>query len=53
MEIEFHSFPTMNDGRKRVEELYCILINKYRNGDSLDEETLDWLDSANTWLMSV
>lgn len=52
MEIEVYSFPTMKDGRTAVEYKYCELLNQYRNGEKLDPEALDWMDSANTWLMT-
>lgn len=53
MEIETYTFPTMQDGRIAVEEAYCHLINAYRNGDPLVPEMLDWMDTANTWLMTT
>lgn len=53
MEIEIYNFPTMRDGRIAVEEAYCHLVNAYRNGDPLKPEMLDWMDSANTWLMTT
>jgi len=53
MDVETYTFPTMNDGRIVVEEAYCNLINAYRNGDTLKPEMLDWMDSANTWLITT
>lgn len=53
MDIQIFSFPTLNDGRLVVEEVYCDLVNKYRNGEVLDVEELDWMDSANTWLIDT
>jgi hypothetical protein len=50
MDIQVFSFPTLRDGQHAVEEHYCLLVNKYRNGETLDTEELDWMDSANTWL---
>jgi len=52
MEIQLFSFPTLRDGRIAVEEHYCLLVNKYRNGETLNTEELDWMDTANTWLMT-
>jgi hypothetical protein len=51
MDIEVHSFPTMRNP-EQVERTYCELVNKYRNGEHLDPEVLDWMDSANNWLMA-
>lgn len=51
MEIKLHKFPTITDGIHKVEEFYCELINKYRSGEELDLETLDWLDQANVLLI--
>ena len=53
MNVEVYKFPTLTDGRIAVEEKYCELINKYRNGESLDPEVIDWMDSANNWLMTT
>lgn len=53
IDVEVHTFPTLKDGRIAVEEKYCELVNKYRNGESMNPETIDWMDSANTWLMST
>jgi len=53
MDIQVFSFPTINDGVTAVEEVYCSLVNKYRNGDTLKLEELDWMDSANTWLITT
>ena len=53
MEIETFNFPTMNDGRVVVEEAYCDLVNAYRNGEALKPEMIDWMDSANTWLITT
>ena len=52
MDIQLFSFPTLRDGQHAVEEHYCLLVNKYRNGETLNTEELDWMDSANTWLMT-
>lgn len=50
MNVELFTFPTMQDGQTAVEYKYCELLNKYRNGEDLDPEALDWMDTANTWL---
>jgi hypothetical protein len=49
MDIQVFSLPTFTDD-KLVEEVYCEFLNKYRNGETLNLEELDWMDSANTWL---
>ena len=53
IDVEMHKFPTLKDGRIAVEEKYCELVNKYRSGDRLDPEAIDWMDSANTWLITT
>lgn len=50
MNVEIYNFPTLADGRIVVEEAYCHLVNAYRNGEKLEPEALDWMDTANTWL---
>lgn len=52
MDVQVHKFPTMEDGLEAVETLYCYVLNLYRSGERLDEETLDWFDAANTWLIT-
>jgi hypothetical protein len=53
MDIQVFSFPILSDGVTAVEEAYCGLLNKYRQGEVLDTEELDWMDSANTWLITT
>ena len=53
MDIVIHDFPKFSDNRYKIERKYCELVNLYRNGTQLDVETLDWMDSANTWLMDT
>ena len=51
MDIQVFSFPTLKDDTHAVEQLYCELLNKYRNGEVLDTEELDWMDSAHVQLI--
>jgi len=51
MDIEMYKFPTMSDGISAVELKFCELVNKYRNGETLVPEAIDWMDTANNWLM--
>lgn len=48
----FFKFPTLKDGSRVVEEALCELMTRYRNGETLAPEAIDWMDSANTWLSS-
>lgn len=50
MEVELFAFPTMDDP-KAVEVTFCELLNAQRRGESLPIEALDWMDTANTWLL--
>jgi hypothetical protein len=50
MEVELFAFPTMADP-KAVEVTFCELLNAQRRGESLPLEALDWMDTANTWLL--
>lgn len=52
MQVEMFSLPTLNDGIVAVEQKFCEVYNAYRNGEKLDPEVLDWMDTANTWLMT-
>jgi len=51
MQVEMFSLPTLSDGVTAVEQKFCEVYSAYRNGESLDPEVLDWMDTANTWLM--
>lgn len=53
MNIILHDLPNINAGVQKIETVYCEIYTKYRNGDKLDIEVLDWLDTANTWLMEM
>lgn len=50
MDIKMHNFPTLRDGRIAIEEKFCELNSRYRNGESLEPEAIDWMDTANNWL---
>jgi hypothetical protein len=49
--MDIFCFPTEKDGRHAIEVKYCELLNEYRNGAKLAPEIIDWMDSANNWLM--
>lgn len=51
MQVEMFSLPTLNDGVMAVEQKFCEVYTAYRSGETLDPVVLDWMDSANTWLM--
>ena len=49
----FYKFPELVDGNFRIiEEQYCELKKRYRDGLELQPEELDWMDTANSWLQS-
>jgi hypothetical protein len=50
MDVNVYSFPTM-ENPKAVEVAYCKLLNAQRRGEYLPEEVVDWMESANTWLI--
>lgn len=51
MQVELFTFPTM-ENPKDVEVTYCKLLNAQRRGESIPVEALDWMDTANTWLIA-
>jgi len=52
MDVQIYKFPTM-ENPKAVEVEYCELLNAQRRGETLPEEVVNWMDSANTWLMEL
>lgn len=52
MDIEVYKFPTM-DNPENVEKAYCELLSAKRRGEEIPVEALDWMDTANNWLMEV
>ena len=53
MEIQIYDLPTQGDGISAIEKKYCQLLNKHRNGESLDDVERDWMDQANNILMET
>lgn len=53
MEIRVFDLPTINDDFYTIERRYNELESKYRNGEQLDEVEINWMETANTWLMTV
>jgi hypothetical protein len=51
-EVRVFDLPTLNDRFEVIEDKFCELTSKYRNGERLDRVELDWMDSANSWLIS-
>ena len=48
MELTIFTFPDpVKDGTGKVEETYCNLLSRKRNGEPLNPEELDWMDWAN------
>jgi hypothetical protein len=52
MKIKGYEFPTFEDSYDAIEKKYCELVNRYRE-DELDIEEQDWMDTANTWLITA
>jgi len=45
------SFPDpLKDGTKKVEETYCELLSRQRQGEALQPEEIDYMDYANNVL---
>ncbi len=53
MDIRMYDLPTLRDGKDIIEKRFNELVIKYRNGEYLDEIEIDWLDTANTWLLTT
>jgi len=52
MEFQIFELPTQNDAPGKIESRWCELNTKFRNGETLDEIEIDWMDTANNWLMT-
>lgn len=52
MDVSVYDFPTVRDGPKLIEQAYCDLLIKYRNGETLPPEAIDWMDFANNFLQT-
>lgn len=51
MDIRVFHLPTRADGIYTIEKCLQELEHKVRNGAELDEVEIDWMDTANTWLV--
>ena len=52
MDIRVFDLPTRNDDPYTIERRLRELEDKARHGVKLDEIEIDWMDTANTWLIS-
>ena len=52
MDIRVFDLPTRNDDPYIIERRLRELENKARYGVKLDEIEIDWMDTANTWLIA-
>lgn len=53
IDVNVFKFPTPEDGILQVETTFCELYKKYRDGEKLEPEVIDWLDNANNFLQSI
>jgi hypothetical protein len=53
MELRIFDLPTPKDDTIIIERRWCELNTKFRNGDTLDEVEINWMDSANSWLTTT
>jgi hypothetical protein len=52
MVIRVFDLPTRDDDPTDIERTLRELENKARYGVKLDEIEIDWMDTANTWLIA-
>lgn len=53
MNIRVFELPTRDDDMFVIERRLNELESRFRNGDQLDVIELDWMDTANTWLIEA
>ena len=53
MEFRIFSLPTERDDIRIIESRWCELNTKLRNGEQLDDVELNWMDTANNWLITT
>ena len=51
MDIRVFDLPTRDDRTEVIERRLAELERRVQNGESLDEVEVDWMDTANTWLL--
>jgi len=52
MDYAMYKFPTQEDGVQLVEQKLCELMSKYRNHENLDPIELDYMDWANSVMLT-
>ena len=52
MDIQIYDLPTVDAGTDILEKKYCEVLNRYRRGEKLAIEVVDWLDYANNILIT-
>lgn len=53
MNVTLFTLPTPKDDIRVIERTWCELNTRLRNGEKLDEVEINWMDTANTWLMTT
>lgn len=51
MDIRVFDLPTRDDRTEVIERRLAELERRVQNGEALDEVEVDWMDTANTWLL--
>jgi len=52
MDIRVFTLPTRSDDPSTIERRLIELEDRARHGVELDEVELNWMDTANTWLIA-
>ena len=53
MDLRVFNLPTVNDDYFVIERMWCEFNSRVRNGESLDEVEITWMDTANNWLITA
>jgi hypothetical protein len=51
MDIRIFDLPTRHDRPEVIERRLAELERRAQHGENLDEVEIDWMDTANTWLL--
>lgn len=53
MDVRVFNLPTRDDDLYTIERRLYELEERARRGTDLDEVEINWMDTANTWLIAV
>ena len=52
LDVNLFKLPVIEENSNETEKAFCEILKKYRSGEPLEPEVLDWFDAANAYFIT-